>query len=189
MLHSKGYANISLSIPDGWEYETEDSEGSADFCIAFWPEGQTEGKIKVWYYDSFGVCGTGLKEKKITVGAYEANQGTYDNKKIWDFISFLGMPGSYVVINEGTDKWWSTYGEEAMQILDTVKIADGIIDKEEAIAIAEKDVTVEYDQTRAKYDVENGLWTVSFSKKNTAGGDQVFTITHEGKIIEEAYGE
>lgn len=99
------------------------------------------------------------------------------------------MPGSYVVLNEGTDKWWSEYGGEAMQILATVKIADGVIDEAEAIEIAKKNVTVEYDQTRAKYDVKNGLWTVSFSKKNTAEGDQVITITHEGKIIDEEYGE
>ena len=54
--------------------------------------------------------------------------------------------------------------------------------------MAKKNVTVEYDQTRARFDVENGLWTVSFSKKNTAGGNQVVTITHEGKIIDEEYG-
>ena len=97
--HSRGYANISLTIPDGWEYYAEDSGDENDFCIAFWPEGQTEGKIKVWYYDSFGVCGTGLEEEKITIGEYEAYQGTYDNRKTWNFISFLGMPGSYVVLN------------------------------------------------------------------------------------------
>lgn len=187
--HSRGYANISLTIPDGWEYYAEDSGDENDFCIAFWPEGQTEGKIKVWYYDSFGVCGTGLEEEKITIGEYEAYQGTYDNRKTWNFISFLGMPGSYVVLNEGTDTWWSEYGEEAMQILATVKIADGVIEEAEAIEIAKKNVTVEYDQTRAKFDAENGLWTVSFSKKNTAGGDQVITITHEGKNIDEEYGE
>ena len=187
--HSRGYANISLTIPDGWEYYAENNGDENDFCIAFWPEGQTEGKIKVWYYDSFGVCGTGLEEKKITIGEYEAYQGTYDNKKVWDFISFIGMPGSYVVLNEGTDKWWGEYGEEAMQILATVKIAEGVIDEAEAIEMAKKNVTVEYDQTRARFDVENGLWTVSFSKKNTAGGNQVVTITHEGKIIDEEYGE
>lgn len=57
------------------------------------------------------------------------------------------------------------------------------------IDLAKKDVTVEYNQTSARFDTEKGLWTVSFSKKNTAGGDQVFTITHEGKIIDVEYGE
>lgn len=51
------------------------------------------------------------------------------------------MPGSYVAINEGADKWWNRYSDEAMQILGTVKIADGIIDKSQAIEIAKKGIT------------------------------------------------
>ena len=183
------YSNITLTIPHDWEYEVEREDNGNEYCIAFWPAGQTEGKIKMWYYTAFGVCGTGLEEKEITVGEYEAWQGTYDNKKVWDFISFKGMPGSYVAMNEGADKWWSQYGDEVMQILSSVKVAEGILTEQQVIDLAKKDVTVEYNQTSARFDTEKGLWTVSFSKKNTAGGDQVFTITHEGKIIDVEYGE
>lgn len=183
------YSNITLTIPHDWEYETEHGNNSGEYCISFWPADQTEGKIKMWYYTAFGVCGTGLEEKEITVGEYKAWQGTYDNRKVWDFISFKGVPGSYVAMNEGADKWWSQYGDEAMQILNSVKLAEGILTEQQAIDLAKKDVTVEYNQTSARFDTEKGLWTVSFSKKNTAGGDQVFTITHEGKIIDVEYGE
>ena len=186
---SGAYSNIALTIPHDWEYETERGNNSGEYCISFWPADQTEGKIKMWYYTVFGVCGTGLEEKEITVGEYEAWQGTYDNKKVWDFISFKGMPGSYVAMNEGADKWWSQYGDEAMQILSSVKLAEGVLTEQQVIDLAKKDVTVEYNQTSASFDTEKGLWTVSFSKKNTAGGDQVFTITHEGKIIDVEYGE
>ena len=186
---SGAYSNITLTIPHEWEYETERGNNSNEYCISFWPADQTEGKIKMWYYTAFGVCGTGLEEKEITVGEYKAWQGTYDNKKVWDFISFKGMPGSYVAMNDGADKWWSQYGDEAMQILSSVKLAEGILTEQQAIDLAKKDVTVEYNQTSARFDTEKGLWTVSFSKKNTAGGDQVFTITHEGKIIDVEYGE
>ena len=194
-VHESGaYSNITLTIPHDWEYETErgnnsDEYNSDEYCISFWPADQTEGKIKMLYYTAFGVCGTGLELEEITVGEYKAHKGTYYNKNVWDFISFVDMPGYYVVLNEGADKWWSQYGDEAMQILSTVKIAEDIITEEQAIEIAKKDVTVEYNQTSARFDTEKGLWTVSFSKKNTAGGDQVFTITHEGKIIDVEYGE
>ena len=186
---SGAYSNITLTIPCDWEYTTERGNNPDEYCISFWPADQTEGKIKMWYYTAFGVCGTGLEEKEITVGEYEAWQGTYDNKKVWDFISFKGMSGSYVAMNEGADKWWSQYGDEAMQILSSVKIAENILTEQQIIDLAKKDVTVEYNQTSARFDTEKGLWTVSFSKKNTAGGDQVFTITHEGKIIDVEYGE
>ena len=186
---SGAYSNITLTIPHGWEYETERGNSPDEYCISFWPADQTEGKIKMWYYTAFGVCGTGLEEKEITVGEYEAWQGTYENKKVWDFISFRGMAGSYVAMNEGADKWWSQYGDKAMQILSSVKIAENILTEQQVIDLAKKDFTVEFNQTSARFDTEKGLWTVSFSKKNTAGGDQVFTITHEGKIIDVEYGE
>ena len=189
VYESGSYSNITLTIPHDWEYETERGNNPDEYCISFWPADQTEGKIKMWYYTAFGVCGTGLEEKEITVGEYKAWQGTYDNKKVWDFISFKGMPGSYVAMNEGADKWWSEYGDEAMQILNSVKLAEGILTEQQVIDLVKKDVTVEYNQTSARFDTEKGLWTVSFSKKNTAGGDQVFTITHEGKIIDVEYGE
>ena len=189
VYESGSYSNITLTIPHNWEYETERGNNSDEYCISFWPADQTEGKIKMWYYTAFGVCGTGLEEKEITLGEYKAWQGTYDNKKVWDFISFKGMPGSYVAMNEGADKWWSEYGDEAMQILSSVKIGENVLTEQQAIDLVKKDVTVEYNQTSARFDTEKGLWTVSFSKKNTAGGDQVFTITHEGKIIDVEYGE
>ena len=136
VYESGNFSNISLTIPHDWEYETEKGNSNGEYCIAFWPEDQTEGKLKLWYYTAFGVCGTGLEEKEITVGDYKAWQGTYDNKKVWDFISFRGMPGSYVVMNEGADKWWSQYGDEAMDILSTAKIAENIINEEQAIELA-----------------------------------------------------
>ena len=186
--HGRGYANISLSIPGGWEHEAEFMMDSVDFGIAFWPAGRSEGKIRVRYYDAFGVCGTGLEQEKIRLGNYEAWKGTYDNHKVWDFISLIGTPGYYVIENEGAGKWWDEYGDEAMQILNTLIVGDGFISQDEAIAIAKEKVTVEYNQTWTSYDSENGLWTVTFGK-GYPGGDQTVTITCEGKVTDIRYGE
>ena len=182
------YANISLTIPDGWEYETEFWTDSVSFDIAFWPAERFEGKIRVCYYDLFGVCGTGLEQEKIKLGNYEAWKGTYDGHKVWDFISLIGTPGSYVIENEGAGQWWDEYGDEVMQILNTMVVGDGIISEAEAITIAEREATVEYDQTWTSYDSENGLWTVTFGKRYP-GGDQTVAITCEGKVIDAQYGE
>ena len=183
------YSNIELTIPYDWNYEIERGSDADGYCIAFWPEDQTEGKIKVWHYTTFGVCGTGLETEEITIGGYKASKGTYDNREVWDFISFMDVPGSYVAINEGTEKWWSEYGDEAMQILSTIKIADGIITKEQVIELVKKDVTVKYNQVDARFDTKTGFWTITFYKKNIDGGDQMFTVTHEGKIINIECGE
>lgn len=184
----RGYSNISLTIPYGWEHETEVMTDSGGFCVAFWPAGKSEGKIKVWYYDFFGVCGTGLEQERIKLGNYEAWKNTYDDHKVWDFISLIGTPGHYVIENESAGKWWDEYGDEAMQILDTLIVGDGCISQDEAIAIAKQAATVEYNQTWASYDSENGLWTVTFGK-SYPGGDQTVTITCEGKVTDIQHGE
>ena len=78
------------------------------------------------YFDSFGVCGTDLTEEEITVGDYRAHKGTYGKDWLWNYISFIGTPGSYVAINDGAEKWWNAHGEEAMEILSTVKVGEYI---------------------------------------------------------------
>lgn len=134
--NEKESASITLSLPYGWEYETVNDDDSDTFSIDIWPAGQTEGKLSVKYFGShFGVCGTGLEEKKIILGEYEAYQGTYDNAKMWDFISLIGTSGAYVVINEGADNWWNEYGDEAMQILNTLVVGENISDEGKIVDI------------------------------------------------------
>ena len=126
---SKGMRNISLAIPKGWEYAISKSaeQSSEEFGIRFWPEGQEKGQISIWYHSAWGVCGTGLEEVEITLGDYSALQGTYDNKKVWDFICFnvTDTTGYYVALNEGAETWWKEYGADAMKILATIQITEG----------------------------------------------------------------
>lgn len=177
------YSNITLSIPTGWEYETERMEDSG-YCIAFWPEG-FDGKIKMCYYPFFGVCGTGLECEAVTVGNYDGVKGSYGSKNSWYFISFNNVPGSYAAINEGADKWWDRYGDEAMQILGTVRIADGIIDEAQAIEIAAKSVDVKYDRVKAVFDAEKGVWNIRFYEKNTQEEVRSITVSYNGKLNNE----
>lgn len=120
------HRNISLTIPDNWEYEVLKGESDTDYCIGIWPEGE-EGRLKLLYTDFFGICGTDLETEDITLGDYKAYTCTYSNTSLWEFIIFYDTQGSYVVMNEGAEKWWSRYGEEAMEILATVKLAEGIV--------------------------------------------------------------
>ena len=101
------------------------------------------------------------------------------------------MPGSYVVMNEGADKWWSQYGDEAMDILSTAKIAENIINEEQAIELAKKQTKADYDDVSARFDTEKGIWTVTLSFKKASNGDGVhsYRITHEGKVLDVAYGD
>lgn len=140
VLYGDGDAKISLNLIDGWQTDTYDSagefyskeeikEGIKYFGIEIWPYGHEDGKIKVEYCPYFGVCGTGLSTKKITIGDYEASMGIYDNSKMWSFIALTGeAQRDYVILNEGAEEWWSDYGDEAMAILDTLLVGDDIAD-------------------------------------------------------------
>ena len=163
--HSKGYANISVTLKDGWEYDIVDKTDTNEFAINIYPAGQSQNKIRIAYFNGFGVCGTGLEQETIMLGRYEARMGTYDNNTVWDFISLQGLPGDYVVLNEGGEKWWSEYGEDAMQILATLKVADGYITSSDAIKIARDKLQTEYDEVTTSFNAQKGLWTVSMSRK------------------------
>ena len=184
---SGGFSNITLTVLHNWRYETEQGDSSGEYCIAIWPEGQTEGKIKVWYYKAFSVCGTGLEQEEITLGGYRAWKGTYDNRKYWDFISFRDTPGSYVIMNEGADRWLGDYETELMQILDTIVIAEGAIGENEAIDAAKKAVGIEYDEVRARLDSANGFWRISFHNKDSSERIKNVVMTLEGKILDDEY--
>ena len=143
--HSKGFANISVTLMDGWEYDIVDETDTNEFAINIYPAGHAENKIRIAYFNGFGVCGTGLAQEQIMLGRYEAWMGTYDNRSVWDFISLQGLPGDYAILNEGGEKWWEEYGEEAMQILATLKVADGYVSASEAIKIACGKLQMDYD--------------------------------------------
>ena len=127
---SKNFRRISLAIPTGWRYTTSigGDASSEEFGISFWPEGEKDSAIDVGYHSAWGVCGTGLEQTKITLGDYSAVQGTYDNKEVWDFIQFHveDPKGSYVALSVGAEAWWDEYGTEAMEILATIKITEGV---------------------------------------------------------------
>lgn len=189
-----GYTNMELALPDGWEYSIEEyKEDGYTYGISFWPSEETDGKLRLNYFTiGFGVCGTGLSQVEYTFDNGEkVHIGTYDNNPVWDFVSFRNTPGDYAVINEGADDWWEEYKEEAVSILHSIQLADGIIRKEKAIAVAEEHCTVDYDMTRAKFDFEQGIWEVDFwvSDPPTVGGGQTVMIDAKGAYIESEYGE
>ena len=71
------------------------------------------------------------------------------------------------------------------------KIAENIINEEQAIELAKKQTTANYDDVSARFDTEKGIWTVTLSFKKASNGDGVhsYRITHEGKVLDAAYGD
>lgn len=124
------YGELSILIPAGWECETylmdSNDRGNGLYGIRFYPESVNNGYIEIAYIDSFGVCGTGLEEKTVTVAGNSANIGTYDGHEYWDFISFGDQYEGIVALTYFVDDWWSGYEDQVMDILHTVSFDKNI---------------------------------------------------------------
>lgn len=118
------YGTISVSLPAGWTYETcpidSDNLIFGQYGIHFYPEDASDGYIELAYVELFGVCGTGLSEEKTTVAGNSAYIGTYDNHEYWDFISFDGDLSNIIAQTFSVSSWWNAYGDQALDILNTV---------------------------------------------------------------------
>ena len=202
VAYELNYINMSLELPASWDYAhvgagVSDGEvhvSPADTVgIRFWPKegGSQETALALYYYpDLFAVCGTGLQTEDLTLDSgLTGTLGVYDNGMLWDFISFHDTPGSYAVMNEGAESWWDEYGPQAMAILHSIRVGEGLLKESEAVTQAQEVCTVSYNAQRAAFDADSGEWEIWFyCRDNTAGGDQTVWIAPDGTIRTE-YGE
>ncbi len=160
------FANMHLDLPAGWDYEIFPYDNQAyAFGIHFWPEGCLEGKLRLEFWpDEFGVCGTGLEQMEIRLAnGIRVWQGTYDNRAVWDFLSTRDLPGSYVVSTENVDGWWGEYQEQAMEIVNSMTLAEGILWKAEAVHLAAQTIKTEEEPGRIFFDFCTGQWHIPFA--------------------------
>lgn len=123
------YGELALTLPRKWEYELCPADRgnlmTGMYGIRFHPEGVSEGYVELAYSDSFGVCGTGLTEEEVMLAGSEANIGTYDEQKYWDFVTFSGENDGIVARTYSVGRWWEEYGGQVMDILDTLSFDTG----------------------------------------------------------------
>ena len=70
-----------------------------------------------------------------------------------------------------------------MQILATLKVADGYVSEREAIQVAKYKADFADEDPEVEFDSEKALWKVTLSGKNTSG-DDTFIIDVRGNIVE-----
>ncbi len=182
VYYEKGFANISLALNEGWEYDIVDEADTKEFSINIYPQGQKDDKLRIVYFDFFGVCGTELKQEEIKLGKYDAWMGTYYNNTVWNFISIQNTFGNYVIFNDGK-AWWKEYGDEAMKILATLNVGEGYVSPNEAIRIAKDKADSADEDPEVIFDEEKAVWSITLFGNNTSG-DDTFVIDIHGNIIE-----
>ena len=65
------FGSIKMAINDSWEYEIrnvdDDKLMNCSYGIHLNPKAESKGGIEIGYCDSFGVCGTGLETKTLSI--------------------------------------------------------------------------------------------------------------------------
>lgn len=183
IYHEKGNANISLTLKEGWEYDMTDEPDTNEFSVNIYPAGQKDNRLRIAYFGSFGVCGTGLRQEEINLGRHLANMGTYDDHKVWAFIIIKDTFGDYAILNEGGENWWEEYGSQAMEILSTLKVGDGYVSEEEAIQVAKDKADSVDENPKVSFDKEKNLWYITLHGNNTTD-DDTFVIDIRGNIVD-----
>ncbi|MBQ8996071.1 MAG: hypothetical protein IJ091_09660 [Oscillospiraceae bacterium] len=124
-LVSGPYGQLSVAIPDNWSAEAAPLESgklmTGLYGLILKPNGVSSGQIEVYCTDSFGVCGTGLSEEKISLAGTTVTVGTYDDHPHWDYIAFGGEEAKIVAQHTECSTWKDEMWKEALAILDTVQ--------------------------------------------------------------------
>ncbi len=119
------YGELSITLPDRWDAECVgiDSEQSVGGLYGFILRKSEcpDSQVTLSYYEPFGVCGTGLVEKEITIAGCKACAGYYDGYDYWNFIYYKGACEGVVAVSGIAEKDEELY-EEVLTILDTVKL-------------------------------------------------------------------
>ncbi len=112
--------DLFIDLLDGWTFESLNDEPERyEYVIAFYsPSGEKKMSLRA-YKDMFGVCGTELEVKNITLDiGNTATVGYYDGSERWTFVNF----GDNVVMHSES---YLTPEEanEALSMIKTIKFA------------------------------------------------------------------
>lgn len=188
--------NMWLDIPAGWQYELCDDYDNMG--IAFRPETVEEGWVKlVFMPQGIAMCGTGLEISKIG----ELTTYGYDGQE-WNLACFTGLPGCYAVTRENADAWWPEYKDQALQILSTARLAQGMKTQAEiqqiaAVALADVAQLAQKESIGTKIAVilgeptymahfhgDTGLWEVGLYFLADSSPRAVVWIDTQGNVVE-----
>ena len=170
-------ANITLTIPADWSWETTAQTETTYPGLRIWPEADPEAAVSVTLGIAPG-CGMVTSRSDVTYDNGYTARMTYDDygDTASTVITYTNVPGSYYVAYTYTDAQAEAYSTVIDAILNSAVLADGIIREETALTLAQPYKTEEDQLLRAKYDMENAVWEVGIYPA-IGGPTPLFTVT------------
>ena len=193
------YVNISLPMPEGWEWEHDDAKVSGEKVsdiperqgFVFWKSDEPKLQfIFSCWPEGFGMCATGVEFSQVgsrhdLTLAEEQGDGV-----VAVTILFNDVPGSYLVAGSIPNELWAQYRDTVVELADNATVAEGCMTLDEAVAIAAEkcDWLPDYEDVYGDYNAREGVWCLHFaSDPQTDGLDCWVWVTPDGEIAKEAY--
>ena len=165
--YTSGYVDITMTIPEGWQWESVQDKSMNTEGIRF---RKTDDKAVSFellcWRGGYGICGTGVTSEELTLsGGQMVWQHTEENNgNLWLNLSFEKTPGDYVCAPVGTltKETWDSCRDEVLAILGTAQFGRDAMTEQEAIDVAKTQYDGPYDETYGRYDIKTGVWSVTF---------------------------
>ena len=124
--YTSGYVDITMTIPEGWQWESVQDKSMNTEGIRF---RKTDDKAVSFellcWRNGYGICGTGVTSEELTLsGGQMVWQHTEENNgNLWLNLSFEKTPGDYVCAPVGTltKETWDSCRDEVLAILGTAQ--------------------------------------------------------------------
>ena len=181
------YANMGLTIPQGWSYEIEElgKVSDAAFGIHFWPDAHPDMLFKLYFRtEKFGLCGTGVTFDEVTfengLSATICTEGGDDT--IWMLMIYHSLPGEYTLETRASASRLSEYEDDLNTILNSATLGKGVLSEPDAIEAAKAVCTISYDFIRTSFDYMDGTWEIELCPPGKYDGGQIVRVDKDGVI-------
>ena len=183
------YANLSVVVPEGWEYHKPDTEkygASNVIALELYPAEAPEILVRVGcFVGAYGTCGTGKTFEDLDFGekagrVIKATEILGETRSV--MITWEDKPPMYYATYSIPEASAAEWEPKILEILSTAVMAENALSRAEAEEIAADAWGRDYDDVFANtYDHCTGIWTATIRYRSNGLESTVqYTVDEDG---------
>ena len=187
------YANLSVLVPEDWEYNKPDTEkyGASNIMVLeLYPTEAPELLVRVGcFVGAYGTCGTGKTFEDLNFGedagrVIKATEILGETRSV--MITWEDKPPMYYAMYDIPEASAAEWEPKILEILSTAVMAEGALSRADAEAAAAKAFGEEYQQLGATdYDHDTGDWHIGIQYTCTGDPEWIrYTVHADGTADE-----
>ena len=189
------YANLSVVVPEGWEYHKPDTEkygASNVIALELYPAEAPEILVRVGcFVGAYGTCGTGKTFEDLDFGedagsVIKSTEILGETRSV--MITWEDKPPMYYAAYDIPEASAAEWEPKILEILSSAIMAEGALSRADAEAAAAKAFGEEYQQIGATdYDHDKGDWHIGIQYTCTGDPEWIRYTVHADGTAEEAH--